>query len=82
MRKMKDRGVEWIGEIPEEWGIKRFKYTVKNSTKRTEDNSNYIGLENVEAWSGRINLHHNESFEAEGGSLVVEAGDVLFGKLR
>ena len=25
-RKMKDSGVEWIGEIPEEWGISRIKY--------------------------------------------------------
>ncbi|WP_201616194.1 restriction endonuclease subunit S [Psychrobacter immobilis] len=24
--KMKDSGVEWIGEIPEHWGIKRLKY--------------------------------------------------------
>ena len=25
-REMKDSGVEWIGEIPEEWGISRIKY--------------------------------------------------------
>ena len=22
-RKMKDSGVEWIGEIPEDWGMKK-----------------------------------------------------------
>ena len=26
MRAMKDNGVEWIGEIPQEWGIERLKY--------------------------------------------------------
>ena len=26
MRAMKDSGVEWIGEIPQEWDIKKFKY--------------------------------------------------------
>lgn len=26
MREMKDSGVEWIGEIPKEWCIKKFKY--------------------------------------------------------
>lgn len=26
MRKMKDSGIEWIGEIPEEWGIIKNKY--------------------------------------------------------
>lgn len=25
-RPMKDSGIEWIGAIPEEWGVKRFKY--------------------------------------------------------
>lgn len=25
MRKMKDSGVEWIGEIPEDWGIVKVK---------------------------------------------------------
>ena len=25
-RKMKDSGIEWIGEIPEDWTIKRLKY--------------------------------------------------------
>ncbi len=26
MRKMKDSGIEWIGEIPEEWNIRRIKH--------------------------------------------------------
>ena len=25
MRKMKDSGIEWIGEIPEGWEVSRFK---------------------------------------------------------
>lgn len=28
-RKMKDSGVEWIGEIPEEWEIKKLKYVAR-----------------------------------------------------
>lgn len=27
--KMKDSGVEWLGEVPEHWGVKRFKYLAK-----------------------------------------------------
>ena len=26
MRKMKDSGIEWIGEIPEEWEIEKIKH--------------------------------------------------------
>ena len=29
VREMKDSGIEWIGEIPKEWTIKKFKYTFK-----------------------------------------------------
>ena len=31
MRKMKDSGVEWIGEIPEEWECTRLKFTFDDS---------------------------------------------------
>ena len=26
MREMKDSGIEWIGQIPKDWGIVKFKY--------------------------------------------------------
>ncbi len=29
IEKMKDSGIEWIGEIPEEWNIKKIKYILK-----------------------------------------------------
>ena len=32
---MKDSGVEWIGEVPEGWEIKRLKFLIKNITKGT-----------------------------------------------
>lgn len=33
--KMKDSGVEWIGEIPEHWNTIRIKYLLKESKKRS-----------------------------------------------
>lgn len=37
--KMKDSGVEWIGEIPEHWEIRRFKFLchITTGSKNTED---------------------------------------------
>ncbi|MCR5188208.1 MAG: restriction endonuclease subunit S, partial [Treponema sp.] len=32
-RKMKDSGIEWIGEIPEEWGIKKLRYIADSFDK-------------------------------------------------
>jgi len=37
--KYKDSGVEWIGEIPEDWEINRLKFqcNITTGTKNTED---------------------------------------------
>jgi len=32
--RYKDSGVEWIGEIPEGWEVKKLKYIVKESGVR------------------------------------------------
>ena len=31
MRAMKDSGIEWIGEIPEHWGIRKLKFNVSTT---------------------------------------------------
>ena len=80
--KMKDSGIEWVGMIPAHWGICKIKYTVTQETLRAENNGGYIGLENVESWSGKIIDKHNENVVAEGASLAVCPNDILFGKLR
>jgi type I restriction enzyme S subunit len=43
-REMKDSGVEWIGEIPEDWDVKRIKHAVVqmgSGTTPNSDNSNF-----------------------------------------
>ena len=80
--EMKDSGIEWVGMIPAHWGICKIKYTVTQETLRAENNGGYIGLENVESWSGKIIDKHNENVVAEGASLAVCPNDILFGKLR
>lgn len=37
--KMKDSGVEWIGEIPEDWEVKKMSYVAKIETGGTPDRS-------------------------------------------
>lgn len=36
---MKDSGIEWIGEIPKHWSVRRFRYlcTINTGTRNTED---------------------------------------------
>lgn len=35
-RKMKDSGIEWIGEIPEEWEVKRIQWGLTEVIKKND----------------------------------------------
>ena len=45
--KMKDSGVEWLGEVPEHWGVSRVKYILKILTDFTANGSFASLAENV-----------------------------------
>jgi type I restriction enzyme S subunit len=63
------------------WPRKRLKYFVDRKTQKApvERGSHYVGLENVEPWTGRY-LPTEAEIETE--SSQFRCGDVLFGKLR
>ena len=45
----RDSGVEWIGEVPEGWEIRRLKTLAVNDIRKTPTNQGaYIGLENIQ----------------------------------
>ena len=81
---MKDSGVEWLGEVPEHWEVRRLKADVANVVDQTTDHSTselYVALEHVESWTGRIReTDPDVSFDSQVKRF--KAGDVLFGKLR
>jgi type I restriction enzyme, S subunit len=48
MSQIKDSGIGWIGEIPEEWNIKKFKYIAKLYTGNSiSDEEKYLYESNV-----------------------------------
>jgi type I restriction enzyme S subunit len=81
----KASGVEWIGEVPAHWDVKRLKMAVLLSDHKVEaDEENpvpYIGMENIESWTGRL-LPINADVVPTGTANTFAAGDTLFGKLR
>ena len=82
-RAMKDSGVEWIGDIPAEWNVKKLKYTSEfkqNKYNEVDGDLTYIGLENIVAWNGQY-IETASEYDKE-QSLICEANDILFGKLR
>jgi type I restriction enzyme S subunit len=77
--KYKDSGVEWLGEVPEHWEVKRLKHNLRLLTEKTDRRENPVALENIEGWTGRF-VSTDTEFQGEG--IAFEAGDILFGKLR
>jgi len=80
----KDSGADWLGEIPAHWEARRLKYVAppraeKLSTK--PDDTVYVGLENVESWTGRL-LLENQPETVDSAVATFYCGDILFGKLR
>lgn len=75
----KDSGVEWLGEIPVGWEVKRFRYAFDLITDKVGDNLLKIGLENIESESGKF-IATDTEFEGDGIHFL--SGDILFGKLR
>jgi len=61
--------------------IKRVAHEVTQKEESLPSGSVYVGLENLESWTGRlIGLH--QPVEPTGAVSVYRKGDVLFGKLR
>jgi restriction endonuclease S subunit len=80
----KDSGVEWLGEVPEHWEVKRLKFNAPYSTTKFSnkpDNLTYIGLENIESGTGKLLI--DEPIENVDSTVsYFNEGNILFGKLR
>ena len=80
-RKMKDSGIEWIGEIPEGWEVTKLKYLATFPIeKNARTDSPYIGLENIESWTGKYVLSDSQYDKSQ--ALTFSKSNILFGKLR
>lgn len=76
---MKDSGIEWLGEVPEHWVVRKLKYGLRLLSDKSGERENTVGLENIEGWSGKF-IETDSEFEGDG--IKFNKGDILFGKLR
>ena len=81
---LKPSGVEWLGEVPEHWELRRLKFLASNTSNQTTTKASdeiYLALEHVQSWTG---VARPLEGEVEFASTVKRfvAADVLFGKLR
>jgi type I restriction enzyme S subunit len=80
-QETKNSGIEWLGRVPAHWSSRRLKHAVLLECEKAlpDADTPYVGLENVESWTGR---HVDTEAEIDGVGNVFRPGDVLFGKLR
>ncbi|VXC15809.1 restriction endonuclease subunit S [Maribacter litoralis] len=86
---LKDSGVEWIGEIPEHWEVKRLKYILKSKLKYGANESGieyditlprYVritdfGNDGKLSEESKLSLSWNN-----GGDYLLKDGDILFAR--
>ena len=78
-RKMKDSGVAWIGQVPEEWEVKRLKYCAKIRTGSTPDKNyqdEYYSTDNGIPWIKAENLGTIKSISNTAEYLTQEGAEV------
>ncbi|WP_206515152.1 restriction endonuclease subunit S [Xanthomonas sp. BRIP62411] len=82
--ELKPSGIEWLGEAPKHWELRRLKFLANNLTNQTTTKANdeiYLALEHVESWTGVARpLEGDVEFASTVRRFVTD--DVLFGKLR
>lgn len=91
-RPMKDSGVEWIGEIPDDWVTAKLLYFLRKPiTDGPHETPNYVdrGVPflsvNAIDWQGNINRNVNTYITEEDAQKFnektnLEVGDILFTK--
>ncbi len=84
--RMKDSGIKCIGEMPEQWNIRKIKYLANIRNVKAGDSDidkTYIGLENIESETGKLLINRDDEQQLIGETAnIFKKGDVLFGKLR
>lgn len=81
----KPSGVEWLGDVPKHWEVKRLRHVAQLRNEKVvvneEDSLPYVGMEHIESWTGRL-LPLDEELVPTGISNRFRSDSLLFGKLR
>lgn len=79
--KMKNSGVEWLGEVPDYWKVCCLKRNLRLKTQKsvfTKD-EHLVALENIEGFTGK---YIKTDADYSGEAVSFNPKDILFGKLR
>lgn len=87
--KMKDSGVEWIGEIPEHWNLSKVKYEAfinKNTLNENTDPFTEIEYIDIGSVNSKGEVLNKENYRFEGAPSrarrIINSGDTLISTVR
>ena len=83
-RKMKDSGIEWIGEIPEGWEVSQLKYTIRWKSEKGRPDAPVLSLYRdfgVVPKDSRDDNHNVTSLDTSNYK-VVDIGDLVINKMK
>ncbi len=85
----RDSGVEWLGEVPAHWDVKRFSKAVIIAEGQIDPRREpyasmvLIAPNHIESWTGRLLAIETAAEQgADSGKYVFNAGDVVYSKIR
>lgn len=78
--ELKASGVEWLGDIPKDWQVKKLKYLTTFNNEKSNELDFKIALENIESKTMKYIETKENVFNDVG--IIFKSGDILFGKLR
>lgn len=84
MRKMKDSGIEWIGEIPEGWEVSQLKYATRWKSEKGCPDAPILSLYRdfgVITKDSRNDNHNVTSLDTSNYK-VVDIGDLVINKMK
>lgn len=83
-RKMKDSGIEWIGEIPEDWKIQKLKHAIKWKSEKGQPDATVLSLYRdygIIPKDSRDDNHNVTSLDTSTYK-VVNKGDFVINKMK
>lgn len=83
-RKMKDSGIEWIGEVPANWNVSSLKFSIKWKSEKGQPDAEVLSLYRdlgVVPKNSRDDNHNVTSLDTSGYK-VVNVGDFVINKMK
>ena len=88
---MKDSGVEWLGEVPEHWGVTRLKYECSHivdcphSTPNYTEDGDFPAIRTADIFAGYLNLEKcrqvtKDVYDERNARLIPRAGDIIYSR--